>query len=55
MEGKSQGVSTTQINTTSPDGITTEYTSKEPIEKIIANGNDENSPQCDGRMQLLTQ
>ena len=55
MEGKSKGESTTQINTTNSDGITTEYTSKEPIEKIIANGNDQNSHQCEGRSQLLIQ
>ena len=54
MEGKSRGGSTTQINTTNTDGVTTEYTSKEPIEKIIAKGNDENSHQCEGRSQLLT-
>ena len=53
MEGKPKRDGTTQINTTNSDGITIEYISKEPIEKIVAIGNDQNSHHCEGGSELL--
>ena len=43
MEGKAEGGSATQTNSTNDDGVTIQYTSKEPIERIIAKSNDMNS------------
>ena len=51
-KGKSNGGSATYINSTNDDGVTTEYTSRDAIERIIAMGNDINSHKMGGRLSV---
>lgn len=54
MKGKSGDRCTTQVITKNSDGEVTDYTSKEPMEKVIVIWNDKNIHQIEGGCQLLT-
>ena len=53
MEKKHKGGSTSKVIITSKDGSTEEYTSKLPMEKVIASSNEKQWHQTEGGSQLL--